>query len=475
MKSPQKNNKQPSERRDFIKKAAVAATGFYIVPRFVLGGSGYTAPSDKVNIGIIGAGGKGRQNAEDLMKLDDVQLTAIADPGNYWDLADFYYRSIAGRGPVKRRIEQFYEDKTTNYHVAEYLDFRRMLERESGLDAVCCSTPDNTHAYITYLSMKANKHVYCEKPLTHNIWEARMIKKLTEETGLATQMGNVGHSTDGIRETVEFIRAGVIGEVRDVHAWVPATRWIPEVKGMPTTSTRKPDGFDWDLWLGPTPHKAFHHWYSPVTWRDFWDFGCGALGDFGCHDMDAATWALELGYPETVEVFPAGFSNEDITPYGEIGYYSFGAKGKRSPVKLTWYSGGVRPPLHPALPAGYQWTSRGTLFIGDKGIIVNEGGNRAPKVFPETLAKSIKVPAQTIPRSNGHFRDWVDAIKGGPKASANFEYGAHLTEITLLGVLSLRMKGEKIYWDAENLKAKGLPDADKYIQEPVRSGWEMGS
>ncbi len=461
-------------RRDFVKKAALAGAGFYIVPRAVLGGPGHVAPSDKVNIGLIGAGGKGRQNAQDLMKLDDVAITAIADPGEYWDLANFYYRSIAGRGPVKRLVENFYRERESGFKVAEYLDFRRMLEREKDLDAVCCSTPDNTHAYITYLSMKSGKHVYCEKPLTHNIWEARLIKALTAETGLATQMGNVGHSTDGIRETVEFLRAGVIGEVRETHSWVPATRWIPEIKGMPMESSTKPSGLDWDLWLGPTPHKPYHEWYSPVTWRDFWDFGCGALGDFGCHDMDAATWAFELDHPETVEVFPAGFSNKDIAPYGEIGYYHFPAKNGLSPIQLTWYSGGLKPPLHKDLPEGYQWTGRGTLFVGEKGIIVNEGGNRAPKVFPEDLAQRIKKPEQVIPRSKGHFRDWVDAIKGGPKSSANFEYGAHLTEITLLGVLSLRLGGKKILWDAEAMKAKGIPEADPYIKEPVRSGWEMG-
>ncbi|MBD3626724.1 Gfo/Idh/MocA family oxidoreductase [Cyclobacterium sp.] len=459
-------------RRSFLKASTLSAAGFFIVPRFVLGGKGHVAPSDKVNVGMIGVGGKGRQNALDLMKLDDVQITAIADPGEYWDLANFYYRSIAGRGPVKRMVEDFYEDRTKNYKLNEYLDFREMLEKEQGLDAICCSTPDNTHAVVTYASMKLGKHVYCEKPLTHNIREARMIKKLTEETGLATQMGNVGHSTDGIRQTVEYLRDGVIGEVNETHSWVPASRWIPEMKALPTSATPKPHGFDWDLWLGPSADRPYHEWYSPVTWRDFWDFGCGALGDFGCHDMDAATWAFELGYPETIEVFPAGFSNQDIAPYGEIGYYHFPNNNTGKPIQLTWYSGGVKPPLHPSLPAGYQWPSRGTLFVGNKGVIVN-GGDRVPHVFPKSLAESMKKPDETIPRSNGHFRDWVDAIKGGPAASANFEYGAHLTEITLLGVLSLRMKGQKIHWDAANLKATGLDEADPYISEPVRSGWEM--
>jgi hypothetical protein len=299
-----------------------------------------------------------------------------------------------------------------------------------------------------------------------------MIKKLTQETGLATQMGNVGHSTDGIRETVEYLTGGVIGEVKETHSWVPASRWIPELQEVPEQSTTKPHGFDWDLWLGPSANRPYHDWYSPVTWRDFWDFGCGALGDFGCHDMDAATWAFELGYPDTIEVFPAGFSNREIAPYGEIGYYHFPDNNTGNPIKLTWYSGGVKPPLHNSLPPGYQWPSRGTLFIGEKGVIVN-GGNRVPHVFPESLAKSMKKPKQTIARSNGHFRDWVDAIKGGPAASANFDYGAHLTEITLLGVLSLRMGGQKINWDAENLKAIGVPEADQYIKESVRPGWEM--
>ncbi|MEX0883380.1 MAG: Gfo/Idh/MocA family oxidoreductase, partial [Cyclobacteriaceae bacterium] len=177
----QDNNKKKgdSSRRDFIKASSMTAASFFIVPRFVLGGRDYIAPSDKVNIGMIGVGGKGRQNAQDLMKLDDVQLTAIADPGEYWDLANFYYRSIAGRGPVKNIIEAHYEEKSANFKVSEYLDFREMLEKETGLDAICCSTPDNTHAYVTYAAMKLGKHVYCEKPLTHNIWEARMIKKLT--------------------------------------------------------------------------------------------------------------------------------------------------------------------------------------------------------------------------------------------------------------------------------------------------------
>ena len=466
-----KKNKFPS-RRKFLLTTTTAASAFMIVPRHVLG-LGFTAPSDKVNIAIVGAGGKGKENTGELLKLDDVQITAIADPANYWDLARFYYKTDAGRGPVKAMIEKHNEGKGIKKKISEYLDFRDLLKKEKNIDAIMCSTPDHTHAYVSLLSMRAGKHVYCEKPLTHNIWEAREISKLTRETGLATQMGNSGHSTDGIRLTVEYIQAGSIGKIKEVHAWVPANRWNPELQGLPKGNSKKPEGFDWDLWIGPREMRDYHDAYTPVTWRDFWDFGCGALGDFGCHDLDAPTWALNLKAPESIEVFPAGFSNQDIAPYGEIGYYQFLSDGDQQPVKITWYSGGLRPPHHEHLPENYILPRRGTLFIGEKGVIINEGGNRNPKIFPENLAQSFTPPTPTLPRSKGHFRDWVDAIKGGPKSSANFDYGARLTEITLLGVLSLRLGGKKIHWDTKQMKALGMPEADPFIRESTRKGWEM--
>jgi predicted dehydrogenase len=467
-------NKIGLSRRDFIKTSTLSAAGFMIVPRHVLGGKGFVSPSDKVNVGMVGVGGKGRQNTANLLQLDDVQVTAIADPANYWNLEDFYYRFEAGRGPVKKLVEEHFRKQTPGFKLAEYIDFREMIEKEPSLDAIVCSTPDHTHAYISVMAMRAGKHVYCEKPLTHNIWEARLIKNVANETGLATQMGNQGHSTDGIRETVEFLRDGAIGRVTEAHAWVPATRWIPELKGVPLGSSPLPEGYsDWDIWLGPREERPFHKAYSPVTWRDFWDFGCGALGDFGCHDMDAATWAFNLSAPESVEIFPAGYSDAAITPYGEIGYYHFKEQGKQAPLKLTWYSGGLRPQLHESLPPDFKLPSRGSMFVGDKGIILNDGGERKPQIYPEKLRDSYTPPQPSIARSNGHYRDWIDAIKGGPKASSNFDYAADLTEITLLGVLSLRLGGKKITWDAQNLKAEGIPEADPLIHEPTRKGWEL--
>ena len=467
-------SKSKNPRREFIKTSLTSLAAITIIPRYVLGGRGFIAPSDKVNIGIIGAGGQSMYSINELFKLEDVQLTSIADPSLLWK-NDILYSSDTGRGPTKKTIEAYYSKKTPNFQISEYEDFRVMLEKERSLDAIVCATPDNTHAYVSILSMRAGKHVYCEKPLTHNIWEARKVRDVARETGLATQMGNQLHNQETIRQTVEYLRAGVIGTVSEVHSWVSASRWLPELSGFPADSDPVPQGFNWDLWLGPTSWRPYNKVYTPVKWRDFWAFGCGALGDFGCHDMDSATWALNLHSPLTVEVLPAGNKGSaDIAPYGEIGYYTFAADGEQQPVKLTWYSGGLRPRLPDLLPEDIKLVNRGAIFIGDKGIIINNGGaSAAPQIFPESLRASFTPPAPSIPRTKGHHREWIDAIKGGPAPLSDFEYGSRLTEITLLGVLSLRLGGKKIYWDTNNMKATGLPEADNIIREPVREGWEM--
>lgn len=468
-----KNQHNQVSRRKFISATTLSAAGFTILPRYVLGGEGYVAPNDKINIGIVGAGGRSLGIIRELFTLDDVQVIAIADPAEYWK-NDILYKSDTGRKPVKKYIEDHYSQTTPNYKISEYVDFRVMLEKEKSLDAIVCASPDNTHAYISILSMRAGKHVYCEKPLTHNIWEARKVRDVALETGVATQMGNQLHSFDGLRKTVDILRSGVIGNVREAHSWVGATRWLPKLNGFPENTSPVPNGFDWDLWLGPTIHRPYNNLYTPVKWRDFWVFGCGALGDFGCHDMDTVTWALNLYSPESVEVFPAGNKgNTDIAPYGEIGHYKFAAKEKQNTLNLTWYSGGLRPQLPDGLPKGITLGSRGSMYIGDKGVVLNNGTVGNPQIFPESLHNSFTPPPSSIPLSKGHCREWADAIKGGPAAMSNFEYGAKLTEITLLGVLSLRLGGQKVIWDAKNMKAIGLPEADQFIREPVRKGWEM--
>ncbi len=461
-----------TNRRQFLQASAatVAAT---IVPRHVLGGPNYVAPSDKVNIALIGAGGQGRTNVRALFRHKDAQVIAVADPIEQEDLSRFYFKGLAGRKPVQAEIEKYYRQHSPNYRCATYEDFRKMLEREKALDAILCATPDHLHAYVSITAMLAGKHVYCEKPLTHNIWEARRIAAIAKKTKCATQMGNQGHSTIGMRWTCEWIWDGAIGTVRQVHAWVGTRRWNPTLMGLPKDTPPVPPGINWDLWLGPRKPHPYNPAYTPVTWRDFWVFGTGAMGDFGCHDLDAACWALDLKSPISVEARPAGYTDSEIAPHGEICYYKFGPRGDQPPVDVTWYDGGLQPPCPEELGPRGKLPSRGVLFVGDKGKMLCGGAGGAPRLLPYQRTAEYKKPAETIPRSKGHHHDWLDACKGGPPASSNFEYGARLTEIVLLAVLSQRLGGKKIYWDAQRMKATNAPEADAIIKESYRPGWEI--
>jgi len=289
---------------------------------------------------------------------------------------------------------------------------------------------------------------------------------------VATQLGNQGHSKEGIRQTCEWIWDGAIGEVREVHSWVGTHRWNPKLMGRPADKQDIPKGGNWDLWLGPREGRPYHSAYCPVSWRDFWAFGSGALGDFGCHDMDAPVWALDLKDPISIEGRSAGYTDKEIAPHGEIVYYRFPSRGSKPPVNLTWYDGGLKPSAPEELPVGSKLPGRGTLFGGDQGKMLCDGAGGACRLLPYEKTSRYKKPGKTIARSRGHHRDWILACKGGKPASSNFEYGARLTEITLLGVASLRL-GKKIQWDAAGMKAKGLGEADAILKEPYRPGWEL--
>jgi predicted dehydrogenase len=463
---------RPTSRRSFLKDGAAAAAAFTIVPRHVLGGPGQVPPSDKVNIGLVGAGGQGRTNVRSLLEHADAQVIAVADPAEYFDLERFYFKGMAGRKPVRDMIERHYQQTTPNYRCAEYADFREMLQRETALDAVLCATPDHLHASVVVPAMKAGKHVYCEKPLTHNIREARLVARVAKETGVATQMGNQGHSTDTMRETVEWIQAGLIGKITEVHAWVNAGRWNPALMGRPTDAALTPAGLQWDLWLGPREPRPFNPAYFPVSWRDFWDFGGTNIEDFGCHELDSSCWALDLSAPLSVEFSPAGFMNEDIGPHGCLGEYRFGPRGRQPALTLKWYDGGLRPAVADSLLEGQPLIPRGVLFVGDKGAIISGGAGGTPRLLPESKHANAKKPKPTLVRSKGHHRDWLDACKGGPPASSNFEYGARLTELALLGVLALRL-GRRVDWDAERMEARGIAEAEPIIRGTYRAGWEL--
>ena len=465
------NKSRTYTRRHFLKTTAATVAAINVVPRHVLGGPRFVPPSEKVNVAVVGVGGQGRTNIRALFREADAQVIAVADAAEQFSLEDFYYKGLGGRKPVRAEIEKNYSAKTPNFRCHDYEDFQVMLKKEKAIDAILCATPDHLHAYVTATALRAGKHAYCEKPLTHNIWEARQIARLTKETGLATQMGNIGHSSDGMRETCEWLWAGAIGNVREVHVWVGATRWNKNLLGVPTDTPPVPAGFNWDLWIGPREPRPYNPAYAPVKWRDFWQFGSGAIGDFVCHDLDVACWALDLRDPVWIEAHGGGESDKEIAPRCELVNWQFAQRGKQAPVRAIWYDGGLRPPLPDGWPEDEPLPSRGCLFYGDKGVLVAPFMKR-PRLVPDEKNDAYKAPPKTIPRSKGHHRDWLDACKGGPAASSNFEYAARLMEILALGILSLRTR-QRINWDAANMKAKGLPAADAIIKESYRKGWEV--
>ena len=463
----------PSTRRHFLKSAATAITAFQILPRHVLGGPGFVPPSEKVNLAVIGVGGRGTQNLQALLALPDAQVSAIADPAETFSLENYYYKGVGGRLPAIKLVNEHHGKATPGYRCAGYEDFRVMLEKEKGLDAILCATPDHLHAYVSIRAMRAGKHVYCEKPLTHNLHEAREVARIAAETGVATQMGNQGHSNVGIREAVEHLRAGTIGTVREIYSWVGTKRWNPALTTKPAEAQTVPAGMNWDLWIGPREPRAFHAAYHPVAWRDFWAFGTSSMGDFACHDMDAATWAFDLPPPSRIEAHSIGPTDGEIAPHGAIIYFDFPARGPWPAQRLSWFDGGAKPATPEAL-GKFPLPSRGTMFIGEKGVIQCEGAGGPARIFPESLRASVAKPSATIPRSNGHHRDWLDAIKGGPPASSNFAYGARLTEIGLLGVLAQRL-GKPVEWEAATMTVKDQPKAEAIIRGSYRAGWELGT
>lgn len=462
-------------RRTFLKQAAASVVAFTIVPRHVLGGPGYVAPSEKVNIAIVGAGGQGRANVKNLLSESQAQIMAVCDVAEKTDLSPFWYGGYGGRKPVKAMVEEHYSKKSPNYRCAEYEDFRVMLEKEKSMDAILCATPDHAHAVISITAMKMGKHVYCEKPLTHNIWEARQVAKVAKETGVATQMGNQGHSGEGIRQTCEWLWDGAIGPVREVHVWSAVGQWA-KPPGRPKDTPPIPEGLNWDLWLGPRDFRPYHPAYAPYNWRGWWAFGTGSIGDMACHNMDPAVWALRLERPISVHASSTGVDSE-VTSFGGIYTYRFGPRGDMPPVKLIWYDGGLRPPfpetLDPCDPRNRLGEGEnGLLFVGDKGCITCGGWGGMPRLLPQSLNNGYKRPEKTLQRSAGHYADWLAACKGGPKASSNFEYGTRLTELVLLGNVALRA-GEPIQWDADNMKVANVPEAEAFLKEQYRKGWEI--
>ncbi len=436
-------------RREFLGKGARVAAGvaaFQVAPRHVLGGVAYAAPSEKLNIAGIGIGGMGGGN---LRNLQSENIVALCD-------VDHQYAA--------KTIGQFPD-------AATYTDYRVMLEKQKDIDAVVIGTPDHTHAIISLAAMRAGKHVYCQKPLTHTVGEARKLALVAKETSVCTQMGIQGHSGKGARQVVEWIRAGVIGEVREVIAWCSLTyypwghaSWSSKCDVRPEETPPVPEGLDWDLWLGPAPHRPYHPCYHPRTWRSWWDFGCGMMGDRGAHTLDPVVWALELGQPTRIDGSNTDL-NPETHPIASIARYEFPARGSRPPVTLTWYDG-LQPPRHPDVekPSDLGDGEGGALFIGDKGLLTCGTYGNSPRLLPESKMKDFTPPPETLPRIKGsHEMEWVRACKSGQPAGADFSYSGPLTETALLGNVAKRLPATLLEWDGESLTFLNSPEANALV------------
>ncbi|RPI21209.1 MAG: gfo/Idh/MocA family oxidoreductase [Acidobacteria bacterium] len=459
-------------RREFVAAGAAAAT---IVPRHVLGGAGYVPPSETVNIAIIGTGGQGTVNLKSLFDEPDARVIAIADPSETTDVSRFYYRFVAGRLPTLKLIKDTYakQNRTDFKGCADYVDFRQMLEKEKDIDAVLVATPDHWHALVSIAAMKLGKHVYCEKPLCHSIEEVRKVTQVAKEMKVATQMGNHGHSGEGIRLTCEWIWDGAIGPIREVHSWAGVTKPWTDATEPPKETPPVPKGFDWDLWLGPAAYRPYHPVYAPVTWRCWFDFGTGYLGDYACHHLDPAFWALKLGYPSSIEATSYN-RGKGTFPHASVVYLNFPARGDMPPVKVTWYDGGIGPETPEELERDRRLGQKGhgILFVGEKGKILAGGWGGTPRLMPETAMKAYKRPEKTLRRVKGHHRDWLDACKGGEPSSANFEAMAPMVESVLLGSIALQFD-QKLTFDPTTLRFTNSESANSLLNPPYRQGWSL--
>ena len=438
-----------TNRRTFLKRTS-AMVSFMVVPRHVLGGEGYTPPSDKLNIAGIGVGGQG---AGDLNEMASENIVALCDVD--WERAGGTFN----RFPKAKR----------------YRDFREMLEKQKDIEAVMIATPDHMHAPAGAMAMRMGMHAYIEKPMAHTIYEARLLTKIAREKKVVTQMGNNGHAGEGLRLTYEFIHDGAIGDVYEVHSWSDRPiGWWPQEQGLvrPSDTPPVPEKLDWNLWLGPAPERPYHPAYVPVKWRAWYDFGCGAMGDMAVHNVDPAFFCLGLGAPYAAEAETSGVEKETFPAWQIITYYFKDSKGRE--VKLKWYDGKKMPPKPEGFEPGRRLADNGIIFVGDKGSMICGGWSGPPRLIPETRMKDYSRPDKTLARSIGHRQEWIQACKDKKPAAAmaGFEYSGPFTEALLVGNLAVRL-GKRIEWDSQKMKATNAPEADILINKLYRKGWEL--
>lgn len=449
----------PLSRRDFLVHASVASassliagTRLFANDRAPAVGVAGTSANDKLNVAICGAGGRGMaaveaMAAENIVAICDVDEVRSAEARKLHPRARFFH------------------------------DFREMFDKMGNeIDAVTVSTPDHMHFPIAMAAIALGKHVYVEKPLTHDVWEARQLLHAARKAGVITQMGNQGHTNEGTRLIREWIQAGALGDILEVHHWTNRPIWPQGMEGRPDHSNGAPpvpETLDWDLWLGVAPERPYDPAYVPFKWRGWWDFGTGALGDMGCHVMDAAYWGLDLDAPEWVEASSTSF-NDEAAPGASIVTYHYPARGKMKPVTVKWYDGDLKPPLPAGVPSDTRLPHSGTLYIGTKYVMMSDTYNGSVRIVPESAMREFAPnrPPRTIPRlpEADPFKEWAVAIKGGPLPGSNFEYSTRLTEAVLLGNVAIRAR-HRIYWDKENLRITNLEEANQYLRREYRPGF----
>jgi len=454
-----------THRRDFLKQSvAAAAAGLWVYGGVALKES--RAANDKLGFACIGVGGKGSSDCDDAGKFGE--MIAICD------IDDKHMEGKASKFPQAKK----------------YNDFRKMLEElDKQIDAVVVSTPDHTHAPAAAMAMKMKKHVYCQKPLTHTVHEARVLRELAAKNNVCTQMGNQGTAENGLREAVEIVRAGGIGNVTDVHIWTNRPIWpqAPGVTARPKETPECPAHVHWDLFLGPAPERPYNPAYHPFKWRGWWDFGTGALGDMGCHTANMAFMALKLRHPISLVGESGELNSETYPGWGRV-VYQFPEREGMSPCKVTWYEGRKDGKLvlpseelqAKVLKQGEKMPGSGSILVGDKGILYSPNDYGASyKLLPDESFKDYKKPEKSLPRNGGgdtgQKREWVDAIKAGKPqiALSNFDYAGMLTEFILLGNVAIKAQGKKLDWDGPNLKITNAPEANNYLKMEYRKGWTL--
>lgn len=442
----QNQSKYGMSRRSFIGKTSLAAAAITIVPRHVLGGQGYTPPSDKLNIACIGIGGKGNSDSAAMAGENVVALC---------DVDDIRGAESRERYPNAR----FYED------------YRVLFDKEK-VDACTISTPDHTHAVIAMAAMKRGIHVYVQKPLTHTVEEARVLAKTAKENNIVSQMGNQGHAGDGARLVNEWIADDAIGDVNEVHSWTNRPIWPQGDVARPEEIPSLPNYLNWNQWLGPAPYRPYHPAYHPFAWRGYWDFGTGALGDMGAHILDQPFWALDLDYPDTIHATSTEF-NDEMYPLGSIVTWTFPEKDGRAPVKLVWYDGGLLPPRPEVLEPGRKMGA--CIYYGDDGMLMHDTYGNSPRLIPETAMREYDIPEKTIPRSPGIYEEWLEAIKNGGKSTTDFSYSSKLTETMLLGNIAIKLKEKNtiLEYDGEKGEFTNMPEANELLSKEYKNGFEL--